>query len=160
VRSVQLVFVLCALLTSTACESISAMEIMVYEDIAPDDGLIYHKQVWGHLDATPMTYTPVANACVAVWDEAPGDEEPASDCTSASSDAGHGPGRDWPVVLRSDSAGFAKYSELRLHVIPFVGVGSVRRHIVVTAPGYEPRGIDVEIGSRSPTLVVPLRRAD
>ncbi len=158
-RSTHLVMILVAGLATTACESTRTLEVAVYEDASGDDGLIFHKEVWGEISVTPVEYRPVPNACVAVWDNAPDEDEPTRGCATAPSTAGHGRGRDWPVLLRSDAVGAAAYQELRIHVVPIVGTGVVRRHVVITAPGFTPRSFDVEISaSARNTLVVPLTR--
>ena len=68
--------------------------------------------------------------------------------------------RDLPVVLRTDEYGSAKYTELHLHPLVFLGQGPHARTVVVEAAGFRTESVQVSVDGDEQSLLVHLRRSE
>lgn len=67
-----------------------------------------------------------------------------------------GDGSKWPIILRTDSAGRAKYSELQFNPLCFLRRSVVSRAVLVRAPGYRSRVIMMELDVREYLAAISL----
>ena len=154
-----------AAFAAAGCEAIPVVHFSVVSTSNACDP-VYWKGAPSDLPWTVEGLVPLENALVIICDPevectAPSDVALAAlrdDRVGTTGDKGPDQPHQWPVVMRTDARGAAKYSELRLSPLFFVPFPPLQRRVHVRAEGHQPREVTIEIGTVTHSLVVPLRR--
>lgn len=146
---------------TVACEALPVVHVSVVHDEAASPQL---REISAAEEPWPdVSGEPIPSALVVVSDDDDDASQSVQDDAASYGEQLPPTGRggalgDFPVRMQTNENGHAKYRELRMQPVPFVGFGLLHRRVAASAAGYRPMSIPIEIGTGSYVLVVPMQR--